>query len=203
VDAHSTMSPVTGVMAYLKAFRGDGIEDRRRPNQTVGIAFLVAALAVALIGLKWMGSGSGTVSAAGNGGWRLGGYVEASGGTTTIPLSPAAQAVQVGAQGPGSTDDRSGSTVTSMLPDGTPIVISGPGSSSSSTGSTGSPSTGPGGTTRTTKPVEGTTTSFTTVESTDPPTTPTTEPPTTEPPTTEPPTTEPPTTDPTTNETAP
>jgi hypothetical protein len=169
------MSPVTGVMAYLKAFRGDGIEDRRRPNQTVGIAFLVAALAVALIGLKWMGSGSGTVSAAGNGGWRLGGYVEASGGTTTIPLSPAAQAVQVGAQGPGSTDDRSGSTVTSVLPDGTPIVISGPDPSSSSTGSTGSPSTGPGGTTRTTKPVEGSTTSFTTVESTDPSTTPTTE----------------------------
>jgi len=169
------MSPVTGVMAYLKAFRGDGIEDRRRPNQTVGIGFLIAALAVALIGLKWMGSGGGTVSAAGDGGWRLGGYVEASGGTTTIPMSPAAQAVQVGAQGPGSTEDRSGSTVTSMLPDGTPIVISGPGSSSSSTGSTGSSSTGPGGTTRTTKPVEGSTTSFTTVESTDPPTTPTTE----------------------------
>jgi hypothetical protein len=186
--------------------RGHATSDRAHPG--VGVAFIIAALIVLLLGFRWFtdsDDASGTTNAQD---WALDVPGESGSPTTTIGASPEAVAVRVGTAVPhGAEDDQS---VTIGIP-GTSIEIEIPLSPTTTRpGSSGNPGTGgttPGGgptttrprTTPTTRPGGGTTTP------TSPPTTdpPTTDPPTTEEPTTEPPTTEEPTTEPPTTETPP
>jgi hypothetical protein len=179
--------------------------DRAHPG--VGVAFIIAALLVLFLGLRWFNDtdeGDTTDDAS----LAFGSENAASAGpTTTIGASPEAGAVRVGtavphgAQPPGAPDQ----TVTIGIP-GTSIEIELPLSPTTTTGGDGSTGTtrGGGGPT-TTRRGSGPTTTDGSAPTTSPPTTepPTTEPPTTEPPTTEPPTTEPPTTEPPTTETPP
>ncbi len=154
-----------GLLGYVSAFRGNGVEDRERPNPNIGMAFLAAAVVVAVVGFQWMAS-DGDDDSRPNG-WTLGDESAASGGPTTIPASPAAVAVRIGADRPDqSSTESSGST----LPDGTPIA---PVPDPSTTGSTAT----------TLPPGSSSTTIVTTVDSTEPPTSSTDPPSSTEPPT--------------------
>jgi hypothetical protein len=183
--------------------RGHATSDRAHPG--VGVAFIIAALIVLLLGFRWFSDSddaSGTTNAQD---WALDVPGESGSPTTTIGASPEAVAVRVGTAVPhGAEEDQS---VTIGIP-GTSIEIEIPLSPTTTTrpGSSGPGGTTPSGgptttrprTTPTTRPGGGTT--VPTTPTTDPPTTdpPTTDPPTTEPPTTDPPTTDPPTTEDTT-----
>lgn len=178
------MAEVRGLLGFFNAFRGGGVNDRKRPGANVGVGFLLAAALVALFGLNWLSPGGGSND---DSSLALGDRVSTDeSGTTAIPPSPAAIAVQVGANGPGDSIDPDGTSSTATgssdddgatLPDGTPIDTT----TSSDPGSAG----GSEDTTPTTSD-PGSTTTVSTVDST-PTTTPTTEPTTTS--TTEDPTT--------------
>jgi hypothetical protein len=165
------------------------------------VAFIIAALLVLFLGLRWFNDTDegdttddaslafGTESASG------------AGPTTTIGASPEAGAVRVGTAVPHGADPPPApeQTVTIGIP-GTSIEIELPLSPTTTTGGGGGPmvTTPGGGTVRptTTRPGHTTTTNRPTT-----PTSPSTTPPTTETPTTETPTTETPTTEtPTTEE---
>ena len=90
-----------GPLGFLTAFQG-GDPDGKRPNANVGAAFLVGALIVALVGLKWMGSAGSEGVPRGPDGWALGATtVPEPGQGDAIPASPAAVAIRVGATNPG------------------------------------------------------------------------------------------------------
>ena len=180
--------------------RGHSTSDRAHPG--VGVAFIIAAVIVLLLGLRWFSGSDGASGTTDAQSWAL--DVSTDGPTTTIGNSPEAVAVRVGTAVPhGADEDQTvtigipGTSIEIEIPIG-PTTTTGPGTTGGSpTGNGSTPTTRPR-TTPTTRPGGGTTTPPTT----DPPTTdpPTTEPPTTDPPTTEPPTTEPPTTEPPTTE---
>jgi hypothetical protein len=193
-----------GLMDRFAGFaRGHSTSERVHPG--VGVAFIIAALIVLLLGLRWFGD-SGKASGTTDQSWAL--DLPGSGGpTTTIGASPEAQAVRVGTAIPhGAEQPAEDQTVTIGIP-GTSIEIeiplgptttTRPGTTTGGSGGTGSGGTGGGSTTPTTRRTSPTTRpGGSTVPVTDPPTT---DPPTTDPPTTDPPTTDPPTTDPPTTE---
>jgi hypothetical protein len=173
--------------------RGHASGDRGHPG--VGVAFIIAALLVLLLGLRWF-TDSGGASGSAEQDWAL--DITSDGPATTIGASPEAVAVRVGAAVPRGVGDQ---TVTIGIP-GTSVEIEIPLGPTTTTGgpgpTTGGSSGGGGGTTPTTRPSITPTTRPGGGGTTTPPTTapPTTAPPTTAPPTTAPPTTEPPTTDP-------
>jgi hypothetical protein len=207
-----------GLMDRFAGFaRGHSTSERVHPG--VGVAFIIAALIVLLLGLRWFGE-TGEASGTTDQSWAL--DLPGSGSpTTTIGASPEAIAVRVGTAIPhGAEQPAEDQTVTIGIP-GTSIEIEIPlgpttttGPNTTTGGSTGGGSTGGGtsggggSTTPTTRRTSPTTRpGGSTVPSTDPPPTdppptdpPPTDPPTTVEPTTEPPTTEEPTTEPPTTE---
>jgi hypothetical protein len=165
--------------------RGHASGDRGHPG--VGVAFIIAALLVLLLGLRWF-TDSGGASGSTEQDWAL--DITSDGPATTIGASPEAVAVRVGAAVPRGVGDQ---TVTIGIP-GTSVEIEIPLGPTTTTGgpgpTTGGSSGGGGGTTPTTRPGITPTTRPGGPTTTDPPPT-TTDPP---PPTTDPPptTTEPP-----------
>jgi hypothetical protein len=119
--------------------RGHATSDRAHPG--VGVAFIIAALIVLLLGFRWFSDSddaSGTTNAQD---WALDVPGESGSPTTTIGASPEAVAVRVGTAVPhGAEEDQS---VTIGIP-GTSIEIEIPLSPTTTTGPGGS---GPGGTT--------------------------------------------------------
>jgi hypothetical protein len=181
---------------FVGFVRGHTSSDRARPG--VGVGFIVAAIAVLLLGLRWFTDEGGTGDSSDQS-WAL--DVSSGSPTTTIGASPEAVAVRVGTAVPrGAEDD---STVSIGIP-GTSLEIeiplgpttTGPGGTGGSPTTGGSPGGGGGGTTPTTRqtpstnPTTTTSTRPSTTTSTDPTTTTSTNPTTTTPPTTAPPTTE-------------
>lgn len=172
--------------------RGHASSDRAHPG--VGIAFIVAAIAVLLLGLRWFTDSGGSTDATESQNWAL--DVGSDGPPTTIGASPEAVAVRVGTAVPhGAQQDDTvtigipGTSIEIEIPLGpTTTVGNGPGTTGggSTPGGTGSnPGGGPTTTrprTTTTRPGGGTTTTTDapgTTTTTEDPTTTTTEEPTT------------------------
>jgi hypothetical protein len=141
----------------------------------VGAAFLVGALIVALVGLKWMGSAGSEGVPRGPDGWALGATTvpgETQG--DAIPASPAAVAIRVGATNPGAGPRTSTTTTTRPGQPGTTDSGLATGGEPGTTDTSGDP-----GTTQSTTSILGSTTSEdpTTSSTEDPTTTSTSDPP--------------------------
>jgi hypothetical protein len=173
------------VASFASFVRGAGGD--QRASSSVGVAFVVGALVVAVLGLRWINASGPDEKADDGEQWAFeDGSAQGDGDSTatTIPASLPANVVVV--RDPGEPAD--GQPVVT-LPDGqTGVFLPGfPPVEGGTTGTTDAPgsSTDGGGTTPTTRRPG---TSPTTTRGTFP-TTPTTPPPTTSPPTTSPPTT--------------
>lgn len=185
------------IASFTSFTRGHG--GGEKANASVGAAFVIGAIVVAVLGLRWISAAGPTEEAADDTPWDFAGSGDGETTGTTIPASLPARVVVV--RDPG--DPAPGETVVT-LPDGqTGIFLPGfppiPGGTTGTTGpgsdGTNPPGTGPG----TTRPGTNPGTNPTTTRGpfpTNPTTTPTT--PTTEPTTTS--TTEEPTTTTTTEE---
>ena len=163
--------------------RGHASGDRAHPG--VGVAFIIAALLVLLLGLRWF-TDSGGASGSTEQDWAL--DITSDGPATTIGASPEAVAVRVGAAVPHGVGDQTvtigipGTSVEIEIPLGPTTTTGGPGPTGGGGGSAG----GGGGTPPTTRPGITPTTRPPGPTTTDPPPTTTDPPPTTteEPPTT-------------------
>src|SRR5262245_47518709 len=134
-------------------YRGHASNDRAHPG--VGVAFIIAALIVLLLGLRWFSDSDGA-SGSTDQSWAL--DLPGSGGpTTTIGASPEAVAVRVGTAIPHGAEQPEDQTVKIGIP-GTSIEIEIPlgpttttGPNTTTGGTTPGKGTG-GGTTGTTRP---------------------------------------------------
>jgi hypothetical protein len=138
------LAAVRGPLGFLAALTSDGNDEQNRPAANVGAAFLVAAVVIALVGFKWLGSTDEPRDAIADS-WALGNSTEAASGPTTIPPTPAAIAIRLGVETSSASEDGHLTTTPTTRPGTSPSTRPGSAAGSGTTGSSGTDPGTPGG----------------------------------------------------------